>query len=356
MTVPSPFPEDAWAATRARALSLGFNAASCASAGPLDDEAKDLAQWIAEGRHASMDWMARDPARRTDPGIVLPGCRSVVIVALDYNIQEPPETTDRAVGKVSRYARGRDYHRVLEKKLRKLARFIDSISSPERPSRPFCDHGPVMERQWAERAGIGFRGKNTLLIRPDAGSWFFLGGILTQAELREAAPPDPIREGCGNCRACIDACPTGALDGEWRIDARRCISYLTIEHDGPIDESLWPKMEGWVFGCDICQDVCPYNRKRASPVEEDPLAPRETPGEWSLVEMLRLKQEDLDGREGSTPLKRAGRDRLVRNAAIASLKRGGEEEREQLRRIAQDPEEAEWVRGTTLGVLQKLGA
>ncbi len=352
MSPPLPSPESAWDSVREHALGLGFDAVGVAPAQPLEAESADLTEWIAQGRHASMDWMERTATKRGDPGQVLPGCRSVVVVALDYLVEDKTESPQRPSGRVSRYAQGRDYHRVLEKKLRKLARFIDDTTHPAQPSRPFCDHGPVMERQWAERAGIGFRGKNTLLIRPDAGSWFFLGGVLTQAMLHAAQPPDPVREGCGNCRACLEACPTGALDAPWRIDARRCISYLTIEHEGPIDESFWPQMQGWVFGCDICQDVCPYNRKRARPVETDPLAPRTTPAEWSLVEMLRLKQADLDSREGSTPLKRAGRDRLVRNAAIAAAQFGGEEEREEMRRIAGDKGEVGWLREMVNRVLE----
>jgi epoxyqueuosine reductase len=320
----------------------------------LEAESADLAEWIAQGRHASMDWMERTAMKRGDPERVLPECRSVVVVALDYLAEEKTESPQRPSGRVSRYAQGRDYHRVLEKKLRKLARFIDQVTQPPQPSRPFCDHGPVMERQWAERAGIGFRGKNTLLIRPDAGSWFFLGGVLTQAELRPAEPADPIREGCGNCRACLDACPTGALDAPWQIDARRCISYLTIEHDGPIDPALWDSMAGWVFGCDICQEVCPYNRKRARPVETDPLAPRTVPAQWSLVDMLRLTDADIAAMEGSTPLRRAGRDRLVRNAAIAAAMSGGSEERAELERLANDPKEPEWLRGEIARLL--LGA
>jgi epoxyqueuosine reductase len=344
VTPPPLSPEAAWEATRGEALALGFNAVGVAAADALESEANDLKQWLAEGRHGSMEWMTRSAEKRADPRRVLPNCRSVVVVAMDYNIEEPADDATGAVGRVSRYARGRDYHRVLEKRLRKLARFIDTLGTVATPSRPFCDHGPVMERQWAERAGIGFRGKNTLLIRPQSGSWFFLGGVLTQIEMRDANPADPIREGCGNCRACLDACPTGALDGEWRIDARRCISYLTIEHDGPIDKELWPRMEGWVFGCDICQDVCPYNRKRAKPIGDDPLAPREIPARWSLVEMLRLKQSDLDAWEGSSPLKRAGRNRLVRNAAIAAGQMGGEDERRELQRIAEDEAEIGWLR------------
>ena len=321
-------------AVRARALELGFDACGAAPAAALDEERGRLEAWLAEGRHGTMEWLARDPARRCDPRLVLEGCRSVVVVSLNY--QRPDEEDRRdapPVGKVSRYARGRDYHRVMEKKLRKLARWIDAEGAPGERSRPYVDHGPVLERDWALRAGLGFIGKHTLLIDPAAGSWFLLGVVLTTAAM-DAPPPDPARDGCGACRACIDACPTGAITEPWRLDARRCLSYLTIEHRGAIDPELQARFDGWVFGCDACQDVCPYNRKRASPREDDPLAPRKAPAEWSLVDLLTMAPGSIERDFEGSPLRRAGTAQLARNAAIVARARADDEGVEEALRIA----------------------
>jgi len=277
-------------------------------------EQERLEQWIAEGKHGTMEWLARDPARRCDPEKVLPGCKSVVVLTMGYHTKSTDEDRRDAEpsGKISRYARGRDYHRVFEKALRKLARWIDDQDEEFR-TRPYVDYGPVMERAWAERAGLGFTGKHTLLIDPARGSWFFLGVLLTTAELPTTSPPS-LPMGCGDCRRCIDVCPTDAITEPWKLDARRCISYLTIEHDGPIPEGLAEKLEGWAFGCDLCQEVCPYNRKRATPRDDEPFAPRMAPAEWSLVEMLKLDDESLAHGFPGSPLKRAGADKLKRNA------------------------------------------
>ncbi len=300
----------------ARAGELGFDRFGVARAELLADDLDRLRAWIGENRHASMDWLARDPERRCDPQAVLPDCRSVVVVTMNYDVPESLERSDAApTGKVARYARGRDYHRVMDKPLKKLARFLNRLGGEGTHSKPYVDHGPVMERQWAVRAGLGFAGKHTLTIDPLAGSWFFLGVVLTTLELEPTLPPN-VAAGCGDCRACIDACPTNAIHEPWKVDAGRCISYLTIEHKGPVDPDLAKDFQGWVFGCDICQEVCPYNRKRARPVADSPFADRLVPAEWSLAEMLELTEEAVLERFPQSPVRRTGAEGLRRNARI----------------------------------------
>ncbi len=318
MTLGSPSnAEEYYAAIEARAHELGFDAFGVARAERLDADLTRLEEWLGDGCHASMDWLARDPERRCDPQRVLPGCQSVIVVAMNY--QAPVEIErhdDPPTGKVSRYARGRDYHRVMDKPLKKIARFCNQIGPLGTESKPYVDHGPVMERAWAMRAGLGFIGKHTLLIDPVRGSWFFLGVVLTTLEL-PVTPSPVVPGGCGDCRRCIDACPTGAITEPYRVDARRCISYLTIEHKGEIDADLAANLNGWVFGCDACQEVCPYNQKRARPAVTDRFAPRLLPAEWSLKAMLELTEEELQSTYGQSPIRRAGTESLKRNARLA---------------------------------------
>jgi len=302
----------------ARARELGFDRFGVARAEALDGDLAKLRAWIDDGRHGTMDWLARDPGKRCDPRVALPECRSVVVVGISYDVPASADRRDPApAGKIARYARGRDYHRVMQKPLRKLARFLDELGGEGTRSKPYVDHGPVMERPWAARAGVGFVGKHTLLIDPRGGSWFFLGVVLTTLAV-EPSPPLDVAAGCGDCRRCIDACPTGAIDAPWSLDARRCISYLTIEHEGAVDPDLAAKFDGWAFGCDICQEVCPYNVKRAAPAENSPFADRLVPAEWSLAEMLAIAQDEVDTRLAQSPLRRAGAEGLRRNAAIVA--------------------------------------
>lgn len=315
-------PAQARAATEARARQVGFDLVGFARAERLEREGADLRAWLGAGRHGQMAYMAEEPERRADPSLVVPGCRSVVVVAINYLV---PDEVDRhdppPTGRVARYARGRDYHRTMQKPLRKIARFIDQHSPPGTESKPYIDNGPAMERPWAARAGLGFVGKNTLLIHRERGSWLLLGIVLTTADLASDLPPvdaGALTEGCGDCRRCLDACPTGALDEPWRIDARRCVSYLTIEHRGAIAPELAARFEGNVFGCDICQEVCPYNRKRATPAADDPLAPRLAPAEWSLADLATMTEERLLADYAQSALRRAGAESLRRNAALVA--------------------------------------
>jgi len=268
-----------------------------------------------------MRWMEREPSRRGDPTAVLPAARTVISVALGYYRGGWPDeaTKDGAHapdapvrGKIARYAWGRDYHKRLRKKLLRLA---DAIRALEPASRTlaYVDTGPVLDRAWAERAGLGWIGKNTNAIRKGAGSWFFLGEILTDLAIE---PDPPAKNHCGQCSRCIAACPTGAIVGPYELDARRCISYLTIEHRGPIPLELRPAIGTRIFGCDDCQEVCPWNRF-ATPTANPDFAER--PGQQTpeLIPLLTIDAAGFAARFQGTALRRAGRDRFVRNVAVA---------------------------------------
>lgn len=295
-------------AVKSFAAELGFDACGIAKAGHVDGEDR-LGQWLDAGYHADMDWMARTKAIRQDPREKMPGARSVVVVARNY-YHERPEAPANS-GKVARYAWGRDYHRVLKKPLLKLARLLDAYGV-DQPSYASVDAGPVMERAWAERAGIGWVGKNSLILRRDIGSWFFLGTVITEVEL---APDAPIGDHCGSCRACLDACPTDAFVREGVVDAGKCISYQTIENRGEIPKVLQDQFEGWVFGCDICQEVCPWNRFATISTEPD-FAPRPGHANLDLDQLCTMSPENFDAEFAGTPIRRAKHPGMVRNARV----------------------------------------
>jgi epoxyqueuosine reductase len=212
-----------------------------------------LRRWVEAGHAGTMGYLSRRLEERLDPARVLPGARAAVCVALNYYQGESEDTSWRPI---ARYAWGRDYHDVIGPRLERLAAHLTEAAGAR--SRGYVDTGPVLERDLAARAGLGWIGKNTMLLHPTLGSWFFIGVLLTTADLVADAP---LADRCGSCRACLDACPTGAFVAPYVLDARRCISYLTIEHRGEIDPALHRGMAGWQFGCDVCQDVCPWNRK-----------------------------------------------------------------------------------------------
>lgn len=294
---------------KARAAALGFDKVGVARAGRVEESGL-LSEWLARGHHASMGWMENWPEKRVDPRELVPGCRSVVCVAMVYRQggpSEPPGT------RVAAYARGEDYHRVLKDRLHDLLGFCRELD-PSVEGRPYVDSGPVMERYWAEQAGLGWRGKNTLLLDRRLGSFLFLGELLLTAEL---VPDAPGSDHCGSCTACIDACPTDAIVEPYLLDARRCISYRTIEHRGDLSPDEEDGLGDWLFGCDICQDVCPWNRKAPEGVEPR-LAPRD--GAWpdSLDDLMTLTEEEFDRRFGETAVERTRRQGLVRNAAVVA--------------------------------------
>ncbi|HEU4724333.1 MAG TPA: tRNA epoxyqueuosine(34) reductase QueG [Candidatus Eisenbacteria bacterium] len=304
-------------ALREASRALGFDAIGFARASE-HPHAERLAAWLAEGRHATMRWMARDPDRRADPRRVLPGALSVVSVLASYYRGDWPEDASAAGrapalrGRVARYAWGRDYHGRLKRRLNRLGRLLESLR-PGAQWRAYVDSGPVLERGWAERAGLGWIGKNGNLIRQSSGSWHFIGEIVCDVALPEG---EPARNRCGRCARCMPACPTGAIVGPYQVDARRCISYLTIEHEGAIPREMRAAVGVRIFGCDDCQEACPWNRF-ATPTYEADFAERprqQTP--W-LIPLLAIDREGFAARYEGTALMRAGRDRFVRNVAVA---------------------------------------
>lgn len=300
-----------------KARALGFLHVGIARADlPLEVEHDRYAEFVASGMHGEMGYLARDveARRRLDGEAVLPGARSVVCVARPYARSEEAEASDPAVARlIARYARGHDYHNHLRKKLRLLAKFIRGLE-PGARARPLSDVEPVLERAWAHRAGLGFVGKNGLVIIPGRGSFILLGEVVTTLEL---TPDEPMTERCGSCTRCLDACPTGAFSAPFVLDPRRCISYLTIEAEGDPPEELRPSMGEHLFGCDDCQTVCPFNRTR--PLHEDltrQYVPLEVWGSLDLESLLELTDDEFERLTEGSPLKRATRRGLARNAII----------------------------------------
>lgn len=287
--------------------ALGFDLAGVAPAAPLAGAAR-LREWVAAGRHGEMEYMAETAEVRADPCRVLPGARSVVCVAMSYH--DPPEPVglpDDAVV-VARYARRADYHRVLRRRLVALGRFL-SGRVPGARWRPAVDSAPVLERELAWRAGLGWIGRNRCLINRDLGSELLLGELLTDVEL---APGAPAEDHCGSCRACLDACPTSALGEVGGLDARRCIAYLTVEHRGTLPSELSRALGPHLFGCDICQAVCPWNRN-AAPSCNPHLAPRPHLGRLAVAALAALDAPGWLALAAGTPLRRLDHGRLRRN-------------------------------------------
>jgi epoxyqueuosine reductase len=306
------------------ARSLGFERAGITSSQPLDRDESFLKNWLAQGRAGEMDYLERDPAKRARPEEHLEGAKSVIALAMSYSLtftsspavagrgsmDSPPEAAgnDKMEGKVSRYAQGRDYHKVIGKRLDAFVRYLEAMA-PGTECRTFVDTGPLLERSVAQRAGLGFIGKNTMLITKGLGSWVFLANVITTLDLPADAPDT---RSCGSCRICIDACPTGALDEPYQMDARRCIAYLTIEQKNIIPHRLAEHLQGWVFGCDICQEVCPHNTLRDSQQRHSGMRMR-------LSEILSLgDEEEFRSKFAGTAFMRAGRAGLLRNACVAA--------------------------------------
>ena len=286
---------------KAAAYGLGFDLCGIAAFGPADTAAQFDA-WLAAGYHGEMAYLAR---RREVTGVT-----HAIVVALDYGGKEPD-------GPVARYARGRDYHDVMLERLAELHRWLEAEVGRPVSGKAYVDTGPILERDLARRAGLGWFGKNTMLIHPRLGSFFFLGAILVDLELTADAPFESER--CGTCTRCLDACPTQALVAPGVMDARRCISYLTIELKGAIPETLRSGLGDHVYGCDVCQDVCPWNVRFARPLDEPALAPRT---EIDAVEMLALDDAGFRERYRGTAITRAKRRGLARNAAVVLGNRG----------------------------------
>lgn len=316
-------------AIKERALALGFDRVAVGPADP-PDHAAAFDAWLEAGYAGTMDYLERGRTERLDPRRLLPGARSVVAVALNYYQGEPPD--EDAWAPVARYAWGRDYHDVMLPRLQRLCEFIREAAGPSVRSRAAVDTSAVLERDLAARAGLGWVGKNTNLLHPELGSWFFIGIVLTTADLDG---DEPLPDRCGTCRACLDVCPTEAFVAPYVLDARRCISYLTIEHRGAIPEALREPMGEWVFGCDLCQTVCPWNRK-APVTSEAALMPEAEP--LSLPSLLGMTEEEFRARFRGTPLTRPKRRGLLRNAAVALGNRKDPAAVPALTRALSDPE------------------
>ncbi len=320
------------------ALDAGFDQAGVAALTP-SGQGRALRRWLDRGEHAGMEWIARRVEVREDPSLLLEGARSALCVALQYwPLDGEAEPAGDLWPRVARYARGRDYHDVMGKRLKKLAARIRE-AFPSSGTRPYVDTGPILERELASRAGLGAQGKNTMLLSRDRGSWFLIGEILLTLDLEsggvapegrgdDAVDEPAITDLCGHCSRCLDACPTGALVEPYRLDSNRCISYWTIEHRGDLPPAAREMVGDWVFGCDVCQEVCPWNDRPRSgrPLAGDHPVLR-LPPERAEVDLSMLLELDRDGfveRFKVSPMKRAKLEGLKRNAAVAMGNRGEE--------------------------------
>ncbi len=299
-------------ALKRRARDLGFDACGIARATRLDEEAERLEAWLLGGRHAGMEWMTNHFEKRVDPRQLVEGARSVVCVL--HNYYYPSDAPLReAAGKISRYARGDDYHRVMKEKLYELFEWLGQEAGGVE-GRAFVDSAPVLEKAWAERSGLGWIGKHANLINRSLGSYFFIGELIVDTPL---ACDSPAEDFCGSCTRCIDACPTDAIYRPYAVDANRCISYWTIEHRGDdVPKALQSGFENWIFGCDICQEACPWNKFK-KPSREERYAPRAGMVDTDLATWEEIDLEEFRLRFRRSPVRRAKFDGFQRNVRIA---------------------------------------
>ena len=311
-----------------RARALGFEDLRVAAALPAAH--RDLyRQWLADGSNGDMAWLGRDPERRSDPRIVLPGARSVLVLGMNY-YQGASLPSSEPSYRIARYAWNDDYHDLIENRLRELCLFLKANGGVQRP---YVDTGPVLERDFASEAGLGWNGKSTMQIHRRLGTWFFLAEILTTPEL----PPDqPARDLCGKCTRCMAACPTAAITAPRRLDARRCISYLTIEHKGPIPVEFRRAIGDHLYGCDDCLDACPWNRF-AAVSREAAFQAREGVFAKTLTDFLALTDEEFRALFARSPIKRIKRPAFLRNVCIVLGNTGSAADLPHLQRAALDP-------------------
>ena len=299
----------------AKAREEGFAGVGVTRPDAVPEIAERLADFVARGWHGDMGWMAERMAWRGDPTALWPEARSVIMLAEMYTPDEDPMAVvgrpDR--GAISVYARNRDYHDLVKKRLKRVGRWLIEAAGPDTQIKVFVDTAPVMEKPLAAAAGLGWQGKHTNLVSRDLGNWFFLGAIFTTLEL---APDRPGEDHCGSCTACLDACPTQAFPAPGRLDARRCISYLTIEHKGPVDAALRPLLGNRIYGCDDCLAACPWN-KFAAAAQDLRYAARDDLAAPRLAELATLDDAAFRSRFSGSPIKRIGRARFLRNVAYA---------------------------------------
>lgn len=273
-----------------------------------------LTEWLRRSYHGTMAWIERTPDKRADPGQVLPGCRSIISLGINY-FTEQRANEQSGYGRIARYAWGKDYHKLFDSRLKQLERLIHRLA-PDAKTRSYCDTGPIMEKAWAEQAGLGWIGKHSNLVSAEYGSWLLLGEVLTTLELE---PDEPATDLCGSCTLCIQACPTGAITEPYIVDATRCISYLTIElrgDDTVIPHELQAGMGNKIFGCDDCLDVCPFNL-RAEPTQEPAFQPSSLTLSPHLHELSKLEESAFTTMFQQSPIRRTKHQGLLRNVAIA---------------------------------------
>ncbi|MCR4268892.1 tRNA epoxyqueuosine(34) reductase QueG [Nitratireductor sp. ZSWI3] len=330
------------------ARAAGFDAVAVASAQAAPSKAGELGHFLREGRHGTMQWMEETADRRAHPRDLWPEVRSVIMLGMNYGPEEDPLSV---LGKKSRaaisvYARNRDYHDVIKGRLKQIAGKLAARTGQD--VKVFVDTAPVMEKPLARQAGLGWQGKHTNLVSREFGSWLFLGSIFTTAELE---PDDPERDHCGSCRACLDICPTNAFPAPYQLDARRCISYLTIEHKGQIPHEFRAAMGNRIYGCDDCLAVCPWN-KFARHAAEARLQARHDLNEPELAALLALDDAAFRAFFSGSPVKRIGRDRFVRNALIAAGNSGDATLGRHCEALLADP--SPLVRGAAVWALSRL--
>ncbi|MEW9806396.1 tRNA epoxyqueuosine(34) reductase QueG [Mesorhizobium sp. ZMM04-5] len=332
------------------AKRAGFDAVAVTTPDSIPLAPARLRQFVAEGMHGSMGWLAETLERRANPRALWPEVRSIVVLAMNYGPEADPRETlaRRDRGAISVYARNRDYHDVIKGRLKTIAGRI--VAQAGGDVKVFVDTAPVMEKPLAEAAGIGWQGKHSNLVSRDFGSWLFLGSIFTTADIE---PDEPEEDRCGSCRACLDACPTDAFPAPYRLDARRCISYLTIENKGPIPREFRVAIGNRIYGCDDCLAACPWN-KFAKQASEAKLAARGDLREPRLGDLLALDDAAFRTLFAGSPVKRIGRDRFLRNVLIAAGNSGDASLVPQCRELLADP--SSLVRGAAVWALSRLSA
>ena len=331
------------------ARRLGFSTLGVARAAAAPKTGERLREWLGSGAHGDMIWMEETAQRRGSPAALWPEVRSIVSLGMSYAPAVDPLALAEAPehGRISVYAQGADYHEVVKKALKALARWL--VAEAPCDLKVFVDTAPVMEKPLAEAAGLGWQGKHTNLVSRDDGSWLFLGAIYTTLELGLELEPDvPHRVHCGSCSACLDACPTNAFPAPYRLDARRCISYLTIEHKGPIPHEFREAIGNRIYGCDDCLAVCPWNRFADAARRNQAFVPRAELAAPALADLLALDDASFRKVFAGSPIKRIGRNRMVRNAAIAAGNSRQQALISKLRPLTEDPdpvvaEAAQWA-------------